>query len=177
MHRKKVLHEAAFHIPVVLFGIVMIYPLLWMLMSSFKEGTEIFQSASFWPSRWITENYSYGWSGISGYSFAVFLKNSFIIVFVVMVGNVLSCSLTAYAFSKLNFPLRSFWFAIMMGTLMLPMHVRLIPQYIIYNQLGWVNTYLPLTVAKFFGTEGFFIFMMTQYMRGLPRELDEASRA
>lgn len=176
MRKKKVFHEAAFHIPVVLFGIVMIYPLLWMLMSSFKEGTEIFQSASFWPSRWITENYSYGWSGISGYSFAVFLKNSFFIVFVVMIGNVLSCSLTAYAFSKLNFPLRSFWFAIMMGTLMLPMHVRLIPQYIIYNQLGWVNTYLPLTVAKFFGTEGFFIFMMTQYMRGLPRELDEASR-
>ena len=176
MKIKKMFHEAMFHIPVILFGIVMIYPLLWMLMSSFKEGTEIFQSASFWPSKWILDNYAYGWSGISGYSFAVFLKNSFFIVFVVMVGNVLSCSLTAYAFSKLHFPLRSFWFAIMMGTLMLPMHVRLIPQYIIYNKLGWINTYLPLTVAKFFGTEGFFIFMMTQYMRGLPHELDEASR-
>ena len=118
----------------------------------------------------------YGWGGISGYSFGRFMLNSFEVVLFVIVGNVLSASLTSYAFSKLDFPLRNFWFAIMLGTMMLPMHVRLIPQYIIYNKLGWVNTYLPLTVSKFFATEGFFIFMMTQYMRGLPRELDEASR-
>lgn len=176
MKLKKLLREARFHVPVILFCFIMIYPLLWMLASSFKEGTEIFQSASFLPTKWTFESYVYGWRGISGYSFAVFLKNSFLLVLIVMVGNVLSCSMTAYAFAKLTFPLRSFFFAIMMGTLMLPMHVRLIPQYIIFNQLGWINTYLPLTVAKFFGVEGFFVFMMTQYMRGLPRELDEASR-
>lgn len=173
---KKFLKSARFHVPVILFGILMIYPLLWMLSSSFKPATEIFQSSSLWPSEWIIDSYTYGWQGISGYSFGVFLKNSFALVLVVILGNVISCSLTAYAFSKLNFPLRSFWFAIMMGTLMLPSHVRLIPQYIIYNHLNWINTYLPLTVCKFFATEGFFVFMMTQYMRGLPRELDEASR-
>lgn len=173
---KKIWKAAKFHIPVILFGILMIYPLLWMLSSSFKEATEIFQSSSLWPRKWILDNYIQGWQGISGYSFGTFLRNSFQLVIVVIVGNVISCSLTAYAFSKLNFPLRGFWFAIMMGTLMLPSHVRLIPQYIIYNHLGWINTYLPLTVSKFLATEGFFIFMMTQYMRGLPRELDEASR-
>ena len=173
---KKFLKAAKFHIPVILIGILMVYPLLWMFFSSFKPATEIFQSSSLWPSEWIIDSYVYGWQGISGYSFGVFLMNSFKLVIVVILGNVISCSLTAYAFSKLNFSLRSFWFAIMMGTLMLPSHVRLIPQYIIYNHLGWINTYLPLTVCKFFATEGFFVFMMSQYMRGLPRELDDASR-
>lgn len=176
MKLKNVWKSAKFHIPVILFGVLMIYPLLWMLSSSFKPATEIFQSSSLLPSTWTFDSYTQGWEGISGYSFGVFLGNSFKLVLLVIVGNVISCSLTAYAFSKLNFPLRSFWFAIMMGTLMLPSHVRLIPQYIIYNHMGWINTYLPLTVCKFFATEGFFIFMMTQYMRGLPRELDEASR-
>ena len=93
-----------------------------------------------------------------------------------MIGNVASCSATAYAFSKLNFPLRNMWFAMMMGAMMLPLHVRLIPQYIVYNSIGWVNTFFPMTVPKFLATEGFFVFMMTQYMRGLPREIDEAAR-
>lgn len=176
MHQRTNWGEIVFHILVILLGICMIYPLLWMLFSSFKENTEIFQSSSLLPSTWTFASYSYGWQGISGYSFGKFLGNSFLLVLIVMLGNVISCSMTAYAFSKLNFPLRGLWFAIMMGTLMLPMHVRLIPQYIIYNKLGWINTYLPLTVCKFFATEGFFVFMMTQYMRGLPKELDEASR-
>lgn len=92
-----------------------------------------------------------------------------------MIGNIVSCSLAAYAFAKLKFPLKNFWFMIMMGTLMLPMHVKLIPQYIMYNSFGWVNTYLPLIVPKFLATDGFFIFLMTQFMRGLPGEIDEAA--
>lgn len=176
MNTKKHGKEALFHFVIIAFGLVMIYPLLWMLTSSFKPGTEIFQGSSFLPQVWTFDNYLYGWAGISGHSFGKFLLNSFQVVFLVMVGNVLTCSLTAFAFSKINFPLRNLWFALMLGTLMLPFHVRLIPQYIIYNSFGWVNTYIPLTLPKFFATEGFFIFMMTQYMRGLPREIDEAAR-
>ena len=175
MTRKR-FKEILFHVVVIAFGIFMIYPLLWMLTSSFKPGTEIFQSSSFLPETWTFENYRVGWSGISGYSFAWFLGNSFLIVIVAMIGNVASCSATAYAFSKLNFPLRNMWFAMMMGAMMLPLHVRLIPQYIVYNSIGWVNTFFPMTVPKFLATEGFFVFMMTQYMRGLPREIDEAAR-
>lgn len=173
---KKKWITVVYHGCIILFGIMMIYPLVWMLISSFKDGTEIFKSGAFLPSHWTFDNYVYGWTGISGYPFSVFLKNSFLLVLLTLIGNCLSCSMTAYAFSKLNFPGRGFFFALMLMTLMLPMHVRLIPQYIIYNKLGWIDTYLPLTVSKFFATEGFFVFMMTQYMRGLPRELDEASR-
>lgn len=173
---KRKISTALFHILVIAFGIFMIYPLLWMLTSSFKPGGEIFQSSSFLPKTWTLENYRVGWSGISGYSFMRFLGNSFLIVLAAMIGNVVSCSMTAYAFSKLNFPLRNVWFTLMMAAMMLPLHVRLIPQYIVYNKIGWVNTYLPMIVPKFLATEGFFVFMMTQYMRGLPKEIDEAAR-
>lgn len=173
---KRKISTALFHILVIAFGIFMIYPLLWMLTSSFKPGSEIFQSSSFLPKTWTLENYRVGWSGISGYSFMRFLGNSFLIVLAAMIGNVVSCSMTAYAFSKLNFPLRNVWFTLMMAAMMLPLHVRLIPQYIVYNKIGWVNTYLPMIVPKFLATEGFFVFMMTQYMRGLPKEIDEAAR-
>ena len=121
------------------------------------------------------DNYSQGWQGLSGVTFGRFFMNSFLIVIVAMIGNLSSCLLAANAFAKIKFPLKGFWFALMMGTLMLPMHVKLIPQYIMYNKLGWINTYLPLMVPKFLATEGFFVFLMTQYMRGLPKEIDEAA--
>ncbi len=171
-HRLK---ETAFHGLIILFGLLMIYPLMWMLSSSFKPATEIFSTTSLIPVQFTLENYAQGWKGISGYPFTVFLMNSGLLVLMVIIGNVFSCSVTAYAFSKVTFPLRNLWFTLMLSTLMLPIHVRLIPQYIIYNRLGWVNTFIPLILPKFFATEGFFIFMMTQYMRGLPHELDEAA--
>ncbi len=163
------------HLLIILFGLFMMYPLLWMMSSSFKEATEIFQSQKFFPANFIIKNYVDGWKGMSGYSFGRFLGNSFFIAGVAIVGNVCSCILAAYAFAKVKFPLRNMWFAIMLGTMMLPLHVRLIPTYIVFNSLGWVNTYLPLVVPKFLATEGFFIFLMTQYMRGLPKEMDEAA--
>lgn len=172
---KKARKEFVFHILTIFFGTIMIYPLIWMLSSSLKTGTQIFANQSFLPQTITFENYTYGWNGLSGFSFGVFLKNSLILVIIVMLGNVYSCSLTAYAFAKIKFPLRNLFFALMLSTLMLPFHVRLIPQYIIYNRLGWINTYLPLTIPKFFATEGFFVFLMTQYMRSLPKEMDEAS--
>ena len=92
-----------------------------------------------------------------------------------MVGNVLSCSLAAYAFARLEFPFKRPLFAIMLLTLMLPAHVLLIPQYVLFVKFGWVNTYLPLIVPKFLATDAFFIFLMVQFIRKIPRELDEAS--
>ncbi len=174
--RKKIRENVAFYFFITLFGLLMIYPLLWMLTSSFKPGNEIFRGASFLPKTWTLDNYTVGWQGISGHSFGKFLLNSFFIVFLAMIGNVLSCSLTAFSFAKLKYKGRNIWFAMMMASMMLPIHVRLIPQYIIYNKVGWVNTYFPMILPKFFATEGFFVFMMTQYMRGLPHEIDEAAR-
>jgi len=82
----------------------------------------------------------------------------------------------AYAFARLRFPLRGMWFAIMIATLLLPSHVLLVPQYVLFNYFGWINTPLPLIVPKLLATEAFFIFLMVQFMRGIPRELDEAAK-
>ena len=172
-HRK--LFEAMYHLFLIAFGVCMLYPLIWMLFSSFKPNVEIFKGVSLLPRTWTIENYISGFKGLSGVTYGKFFFNSFLLVFCCVIGNIVSCSLAAYAFAKLKFLLKNFWFMIMMGTLMLPMHVKLIPQYIMYNSFGWVNTYLPLIVPKFLATDGFFIFLMTQFMRGLPREIDEAA--
>lgn len=164
-----------FHVFLIVFALCMLYPLIWMFFSSFKENTEIFKGMSLLPKKWTLENYKNGWAGISGVTYGKFFLNSFVIVFFAIIGNITSCLLAAFAFGKLKFPLKNFWFAIMMGTLMLPLHVKLIPQYVMYNSLGWVNTFLPLIVPKFLATDGFFIFLMTQFIRALPKEIDEAA--
>lgn len=174
MTRKRI-KNISFHIFILGLAFIMLYPLLWMISSSFKPNNEIFQSSGLLPKSWTLENYISGWKGTSGYSYTTFFRNSFIIVGLAIIGNVSSCLLAAFAFAKLKFPLKGFWFAVMMGTLMLPMHVKLIPQYIMYNNFNWINTYLPLIVPKFLATDGFFVFLMTQFMRGLPKEIDEAA--
>ena len=172
---KRKVGNVFYHVFIITFALLMLYPLLWMISASFKDTLEIFQGTHFLPETFKTDNYSQGWQGLSGVTFGRFFMNSFLIVIVAMIGNLSSCLLAANAFAKIKFPLKGFWFALMMGTLMLPMHVKLIQQYIMYNKLGWINTYLPLMVPKFLATEGFFVFLMTQYMRGLPKEIDEAA--
>lgn len=172
---KKSFREVLYHIFLIVFAVCMLYPLIWMFFSSFKPNAEIFKGLSLLPEKWTFENYISGWAGISGVTYGRFFFNSFTIVFFAIIGNVTSCLLAAFAFGKLKFPLKNFWFAIMMGTLMLPLHVKLIPQYVMYNNLGWVNTFLPLIVPKFLATDGFFIFLMTQFIRALPKEIDEAA--
>lgn len=155
---------------------MLLYPLIWMIGASFMSDSEIFQSGMrIIPETIMLENYSIGWAGLGGVSFATFFRNSFIISGVNVVGNVLSCSLAAYAFAKTNFRFKRFWFAVMLGTMMLPIHVTLIPTYIIFHRLDWINTFLPLTIPSFFAMNGFFIFMMTQFMRNIPKEIDQAA--
>ena len=154
----------------------MIYPLIWMLSSSFKPQTDIFTGFTFWPENPTFDNYQNGWRGVSGFSFGKFLLNSMFLACMCIIGNIISCSMAAYAFSKLKFKLNKFLFSIMLLTLMLPFHVKLIPQYIIFMRLGWVNTYLPFIVPRFFAVEGFFIFLMVQYMRTISNELLDAPR-
>ncbi|MDR1903702.1 MAG: carbohydrate ABC transporter permease [Treponema sp.] len=168
--------DVVFHLLVIFFGLLMIYPLLWMLSASFKTNAEIFTGLNFLPQSPTLGNYIQGWKGVSGYNFGRFLGNSLFISVLCIVGNVISCSMAAFAFSKLKFKLNGILFSIMMLTLMLPFHVKLIPQYIVYNTVGWVNTFLPLVVPKFFATEGFFVFLLVQFMRAMSNELLEAPR-
>lgn len=163
------------HVVIIIIGLFMLYPLLWMVSSSFNQDTYIFKDTSFFPNAPTILNYVHGWAGLSGVSFGRFLLNSLFIALMCIIGNLFSCSLAAYAFARLNFRFKNMWFAVMLMTLMLPFQVTLIPQYIVFHRLGWVNTYWPLILPKFLGVEGFFIFLLVQFMRTIPRELDEAA--
>ena len=155
-------------------ALVMIYPLLWLASSSLKPTNLIFSDLSLWPKEIRTENYVEGWRG-AALPFSTFFINSFIIAGLAVIGNVMACSLVAYAFARLNFAFKKTLFALMMMTIMLPLHATLIPQYALFYGLGWVNTFLPLVVPKFLAVDAFFIFLMIQFIRGIPRELDEAA--
>lgn len=162
------------HIFLSLTSLIMVYPLIWMLAASFKPDNQIFGSLSLWPTSFDWHNYRDGWSALS-VDFGKFFWNSTVVTVLSVIGNVISCSFAAYAFARLEFSGKTIWFALMMMTLMIPYHVVLIPQYLLFLQLGWVNTYLPLIVPQFLAGDAFFIFLMIQFFRQLPRELDEAA--
>lgn len=163
------------HVSILLGVLIMLYPVLWMIISSFKPTETILTDNSLWPKNLTLSNYTNGWKGTSGTTFTTFYLNSFIMVTLAVIGNVISCSLTAYAFARLHFKFKKTLFVLMMMTMMIPMHVLIVPQYIIFNKLEWINTILPIVVPKFFAVEGFFIFLTVQFIRALPRELDEAA--
>lgn len=162
------------HAALFIASVVMIYPLLWMLSASFKSNNEIFGGASLLPSHISLDAYIRGWSGLS-VSFGTFFANSFVIAALSIIGNLAACSVTAFAFSRLEFLGRRFWFGVMLLTMMLPYHVTLIPQYVLFLHLGWVNTILPLVVPKFLAADAFFTFLMVQFFRSIPYDLQEAA--
>lgn len=153
----------------------MLYPLLWMVFSSFKPEAQIMQSnSSLIPKEWTLEHYIRGWGGSSRYNFGIYFRNSFFISIVRTIGTTLSCTLCAYGFARIKFKLRNFWFAVMISTMCLPGMVLQIPTYLMYNRIGWTGTFLPLLVPSFFGNASA-IFMLMQFMKGVPKEMDEAA--
>ncbi|WP_229776346.1 carbohydrate ABC transporter permease [Alicyclobacillus cellulosilyticus] len=170
------LERVVLQVLVSVVAVAMLYPVLWLLSSSLKPSYDIFTDPSLWVHHLTFANYVSGWKGIGGYTFARFFLNSTVVAGLSVAGNVLACSLTAYALARLHFPLRRLWFALVAMTMMLPFHVTLIPQYLIYHELGWINTILPLVVPHWLGGDAFFIIMLVQFMRGIPRELDESAR-
>jgi pectin-derived oligosaccharide transport system permease protein len=174
--RKRPWYEGTLaHVVLIAILLVALYPIVYMFGTSFKAPEEILNNVNVFPHQFTPQNYAEGWSGIPGVTFGTFFLNSLVVAIGVVVGNVFACSLAAFAFARLKFPLRGFWFAIMIGTLLLPHHVLIVPQYVLFNALEWINTPLPLIVPKFLGTEAFFVFLMVQFMRGIPRSLDEAA--
>lgn len=177
MRRARQIKTAAYHILMLAFSFGMVYPLLWMAAASFKPNTEIFTNAnSLIPLQFTTEHYTTGWRGFAGLSFAVFFKNSIFVALLATAGVVLSSSFAAFGLARLRFKGRQFWFTCMIITMMLPSQVMMIPKFVLFNQLGWVGTYLPLTVPCFFGGGAFYIFLIMQFVRGVPRDMDEAAR-
>jgi len=167
--------RAARHVALIAFGLVMLYPLLWMLASSFKPTELIFREPGLIPTEWDFGNYTDGWNALLD-PFSHYLLNSAIVVLGSVLGNLVSCSMAAYAFARLKFRGRNLWFAVMLMSIMLPIHVIIVPQYILFSSLSWINTFLPLIVPKLLATDAFFVFLMVQFFRGIPKDLDEAAR-
>lgn len=168
--------KALYHLLVGGLALAMIYPILWLVASSLKPNDEIFSHAySLIPSRLEWANYASGWKGFAGTTFATFFKNSFFIVTLSTIGAVSSSALVAYGLSRINFFGKSFWFACVMLTMMLPQDVTIIPQYVMYAKLGWLSTFKPVIMPSYFG-HPFFIFLMMQFIRTIPPELDEAAK-
>ena len=174
--RKKgpTLQRIALHAFLIMICIGMLYPLLWMMRSSVLPEDQIFSSDSLIPNEIVLSNYWEGWTA-NPPGFGRFLLNSALVSGAAVIGNLVACTLAAYAFARVEFPLKRVWFAMMLGTVMIPLHATLIPQYTIFTAIGWVDTYLPLVVPKFLATDAFFIFLLVQFMRSIPRELDEAA--
>lgn len=148
---------------------------MWMVVSSFKPESLIFKDKSLFIREFTLENYIRGFKGIGKMTFVKYMINSFKVVIPVILATLFSCSATGYAFARLKFFGKKVFFALMMMTMMLPMHASLIPRYIMFNKLGWINTYLPLTIPSLFAVGTFFCFLFTQFMRGIPKELDQAA--
>lgn len=177
MKEKRTIKNIIYHVLVFSVGIVMIYPLIWMFMSSFKDTKTIFQTAgSLIPDPFTIQNYINGLKGFAKVTFMVFFKNSLFISVVATIGTVISSAVVAYGFARFKFKGRGILFAAMLLSMMLPAQVLMIPQYLWYQKLGWVGSYLPLIVPYFFAIQGFFVYLMTNFINGIPKELDEAAK-
>lgn len=154
-------------------GIILLIPLLWMIFTSVKPLEEIAQfPPTFFPETIRWQNYV---ETVQAFPFWQYARNTLLITFFVVVGNVVSNSFIAYGFAKLEFPGKKFLFALVLSTMMIPSFVTMIPQYVIFSKIGWVGTYLPLTVPVFFGN-AFNIFLMRQFYMSISDELIEAAQ-
>lgn len=174
--KKKTVKRILYHIFVVAFGFIMIYPVIWMFFASFKDTKEIFSSVSnLLPKTFDPINYIVGWSGSGGVSFTTFFANSLFISVVSTIAATASSALVAYGLARIEFKGRKIWFALMLVTMMLPTQILTIPQFIMFHSFGWINSFLPVIVPSFFGMP-FFIFLMMQFIQGLPNDLDESAK-
>jgi len=149
--------------------------LIWMLFGSFKSNNDIVSSIGLIPSRFVLDGYIKGWQGSGQYTFGHFLMNSFVLAIPTVIFTMFSSLLVAYGFARFKFPFHKILFALMLSTLMMPQTVVIVPRYILFKHFGWLNTYLPYYVPGILGGSAFYIFMQHQFLRGLPRELDESA--
>lgn len=173
MKQKKKLASLAYHLVIFSLGIIMLYPLLWMLAGSFKTHSYAL-TPSLIPNKLDFGNYIQGWRGFGKLTFSTFFKNSFIIAVTSTLGQVFLAAISAYGFARQKFLGKTFWFSLMIATLLLPKQVLRIPQYIMFSEIGWIDSFKPLILPRFFPLP-FFTFLMVQFIRGFPRELDEAA--
>ena len=161
------------YVPLVVIGLISLVPFLWLVRSSFMDSYEIFEFPPKWlPDQLLFSNYADVFQVLD---LKTYLVNTFLIIIPCIIGNVFTSCLCGYAFGRLNFKYKNMWFAMVIATMMLPGAVTLIPTFMMWNKLGFVNSFVPLIAPAFFGGGGFNVFLMRQFFAGIPKELDEAA--
>lgn len=178
-NQRKILNTTFRYIILIAVGILMIYPMVWMLGASFKStNNEIFSSIGFIPKKFTLDGYKKGWQSTE-YTFLTYMLNTYKIVIPKVIGTVISATITAYGFARFQFRGKKMFYAILLSTLFLPQVVLNIPQYLLFRDMGWLTpalSYMPLIVPAFFATDTYFVFMLVQFLRGIPYELEEAAK-
>lgn len=175
MKKKKIQKQLVSYILLIAIGIIMLYPLSWLFFSSFKFNQDIFNASKLLPTQWTLEGYINGWKSDGRITFTNFFINTFKMVIPTVVSTVLSSSVVAYGFARFKFIGKKFFFSLMITTMMLPNSVMLIPRYLMFRNLDWLDSYKPFIVPSLLATNAFFIFMFIQFFRGIPKELDESA--
>ena len=174
--KRKTVQTIIWFTGLIILTAIVLYPLLWLFLATLKPNAEFGSNAGLFPYNPTVDNYGKVAEGIAGVPMWRFFLNSFILATSAVIGTVISSALAAYAFARVQFKGLRILFAAMIGTLLLPFHVVIIPQYIIFNKLGWIDTFIPLILPKFLATEAFFVFLIVQFIRQMPRDMDEAAR-
>lgn len=172
---KKQLNTVFSYLLIILIGCVLLFPIVWMFLAAFKTNEEIFGSIALLPKTFSFDNFIQGWKSAGQYSYLTYFLNSFILVIPTTLLTLASCSLVAYGFARFNFPFKKQLFALLIATLMLPNSVIIIPRYVLFNKLSWLDSYLPFWAPALLACYPFFVFQMVQFMRGIPRDLDESA--
>lgn len=157
-------------------GLIMLYPLIWLIGASFMPNSEIFGSVGVIPENPTLNGYISGWETSTPYTFGRFFWNTFLIIAPKTIFTVISCTVVAYGFARFDFPGKKILFITLIATLLLPNVVTRIPQYLLFRELGWLDSYLPLWVPSAFAGDAFFVFLLLQFLRAVPRDMEEAAR-
>lgn len=173
----KKIKTIVFHVLVTLGGLIMVYPLLWMVLSSFKPTDQVLPTSSqLIPTQWTLDNYINGWKGFMGYTFGTFFLNSFVIALTATFGTLISSAFVAFALQRLQFRGKKLLFTLVLSTMMLPAQILMIPQFMWYRHLNWVGTYFPMILPYFFAIQGFFVYLIMNFIGGIPKDLDESAK-
>ncbi|MDO4867470.1 MAG: carbohydrate ABC transporter permease [Clostridia bacterium] len=173
--RKRNSVSVGLYIAVLVVGLVMLLPIVWMFFATFKTNEEIFGSLKLLPSHWSFQPYIDGWNVNGRITYATFYINTFVLTLITTLITVFIAALVAYGFARFKFPMKKLLFTILISTLMLPNAVLMIPRYSIFNTLGMLDSYMPFYMQALLGCYPFFIFMLIQFLRGVPRDLDESA--
>lgn len=164
------------YVILVVFGFIMVYPLIWMFFATFKDNKELFGTTALLPSSYSLDAYLKGWKGSGQYTFTTFFINSFKMVIPAVFFTIVSCSIVAYGFARFKFVGKKLLFGLMISTLMLPNAAIIIPRYLLFRNLGWLNTFKPFWMPALLAAYPFFIFMLIHFLRGIPKDLDESAK-